>query len=267
MPQLAFSDWTAEQLRCTAFILPGNGSLSAAHWWTKLAGGDPEQVSSNPRIGASQAHGKFEPGALIVSTQPGRVDWFLSPTMAAEVPILGQADAKLTAPTLAGAVEAFKIFSELSRKWLSFDDIPPVNRLALGGVLVHPEEDKQAAYSRLQDYVPVKVDLQSSDFLYQINLPTQTRLGIQGLMINRLSKWSVSLFRLIAVMNDVRNPAALVGGDTAVALRSEIDINTAQEFLEVLPKERLVEIFDELIENGRNVITTGVHYSDTAPRR
>jgi hypothetical protein len=255
MSRLAFSDWTAEQFRCTAFILPGT-ALPAAHWWAKLADADPEEVTSSPRVGATQAVGRFGPGTLVVTTQPGRIDWFLVPGRAEVALVQEQAPPELAAPSLGGAVETFNAFSEVSRKWLAFEDIPDVNRLALGAVFSHPEENRRAAYVRLPEYVPVKVDPESTDFLYQINLPTQSRSGITGLVINRLSKWAVSMFKLIAM--NLQGETFSQGFGATTALRSEIDVSTPQEFQGVLPKDRLIEIFNELDEHGRYLVTNGV---------
>jgi hypothetical protein len=255
MSRLAFSEWTADQLRCTAFTITGT-SLTAAYWWTKLGGAEPEQITSNPRLGSSQAVGRFGPRTLVVSTQPDRVDWFLGPIPIEAASIQGQAETEPQPPSIGGAVEAFDVFSELSKRWLAFEDIPKVNRLALGGVLSHHEEDKRAAYLRLPDYVPVQVDPESSDFLFQINLPTRSRSDIEGLAINRLSKWAVTMFKLIALTA----PGGPITQDlkTTIALRSEIDINTAQEYQGELPKDRLLQLMDELIELGRDLITNGV---------
>jgi hypothetical protein len=222
----------------------------------KLAGADPEQITSNPRLGASQAVGKFGPGTLVVSTQPDRVELFLGPVPTEAASIQGQVATEPKPPSIGGAVEAFDVFSELSKRWLAFDDIPNVARLALGGALSHQEEDKRAAYLRLHDYVPVQVDPESSDFLYQINLPTQSRSGIEGLVINRLSKWAVTMFKLITLIV----PSGSFAQDlkTTIALRCEIDINTAQEHQGELPKDRLAQIMDELVIYGRDLITDGV---------
>ena len=255
MPRLTLSDWTAEQFRCTAFILPGT-TLPPAHWWAKLADADPEEVTSNPRLGISQAIGRFGPGALVVSTQPGRIDWFLVPGRVETASIQGQAPPEPGVPSLGGAVETFNTFLDVSRKFLAFEDIPDVNRLALGGVFSHPEENRRTAYLRLPDYVPVAVNPDSTDFLYQINLPTQSRLDITGLLINRLSKWSVSMYRLIAL--NLQGEVSPQGFGATIALRSEIDISTPQEFQGILPKGRLIDIVNELDESGRYLITNGV---------
>lgn len=255
MPRLAFSDWTAEQLRCTAFILPGT-TLPAAHWWAKLTGADPEQVTANPRIGASQAVGGFGPGTLVVTTQPGRVDWFLVPGPIETANVQGQTNPEFTAPSLGGAVEAFDALSKISKQWLGFEDIPEVSRLALAGAFTHPEENKRAAYLRLAEYVPIQVGPESSDFLYQINLPTQSGSGIKGLVINRLSKWAVTMYKLVRLNEPMNLPTQDIG--TTIALRSEIDVNTVQEFEGELPKGQLIEIVDELVQHGRSLITEGV---------
>jgi hypothetical protein len=255
MPRLDFRDWAAEQLRCSAFILRG-ASRPADYWWRKLAEAEPEQVTSNPRLGSSQAVGRFGPGTFVVSAQPDRVDWFLGALPLETASIQGSTARDPMPPSIGGASDAFDFFSELSKRWLAFEEIPDLNRLALGGVLSHQENDKRAAYLRLPDYVPVRVDPESSDFLYQISLPAQTRSGVEGLMINRLSKWAVTMFKLIAL----NAPGGPLTHDltTTIALRSEIDINTAQEYQNELPKDRLAQIFDELVEYGRDLIANGV---------
>jgi hypothetical protein len=255
MPRLAFSDWTALHLRFTAFVLPGAQLSAAADWWIRFAGADPEQITSNPRLGASQAVGKFGMGTLVVTTQPDRVDWFLGPSPIEAAVVQGPTTQETKPPSIGGAVESLDAFSDLSKQWL-VGDIPNVNRLALGGVFSHQEENKQEAYLRLQDYVPVEVDPNSSDFLYQINLPTQSHSHIEGLAINRLSKWSVTMFKMISlrVVGEPFTNEIM----TAIALRSEIDINTAQEYQGELPKERLADVMDELVQYGRELITNGV---------
>jgi hypothetical protein len=188
MPPIAFSEWAVEFLRCTAFTLVG-ASQSATDWWTRIAGAEPEEVTSNPRLGASQAVGQFGPGNLVVSTQGDRIDWFLTPVPVNLVAsIQGHAPTQSPQPASIGSAdEAFAHFLELSQRCLASEEIPNVNRLALGGALFHQERDKRAAYERLPNYVPVRLEPESSDFLFQINLPMQNRLGIEGLMINRLS--------------------------------------------------------------------------------
>lgn len=260
MPRIPLSDWTAEQFRCTAFVFPGV-TLPASHWWARITGSDPENVSSNPRQGTTQADGGFGPGRLVVSAQPGRVEWFLVPDPAEKAYIQGPTSlTPLTppspsAPSLGGATETFEFFTDISRRWLAIEDIPDLSRLALGGVFSHPEEDKTAAYLRLPEYVPVRVSPESTDFLYQINLPMHSRLEIPGLQINRLSKWSVSAYKLIALQLLPNNLQDLA---TTIALRSEVDINTSQEFEGALPRGRLVDIVNELNEIGRHLITNGV---------
>jgi hypothetical protein len=256
MPRLAFSDWTVEQLRCTAFVtLPGNPA-TAAHWWTLLADADPEQITSNPRLGSSQAVGSFGPRTLVVSTQADRVDWFLAPIPIEATSVHAPEITEPRTPSIGFAPEAFDVFSELSNRWLTFEDIPGVSRLALGGVFTHQEDDQRTAYQKLPDYLPVQVDPDSSDFLFQINHPIQSRSGIEGLVINRLSKWAVTMFKLFTL--NVTGGSFAQQQNTTIALRTEIDINTVPEFEGELPKDRLIEIFAELIDQGRSLITNGV---------
>ena len=157
---------------------------------------------------------------------------------------------------LGPAMEIVDAFSAIAEKWLTRDDLPAVARIAFGVVLEHPEADRQAGYRRLPDYVPVKVDPESSDFHYQINLPpVPSATGIEGLSLNRLSKWGVAgrmSFRFTGMAVQAQP------GTEAFALRLERDINTVADFAGRIPHARLVDIYRELVAAGRAIAANGV---------
>ena len=131
-------------------------------------------------------------------------------------------------------------------------------RIAFGAVLKHPEADRQAAYLRLPDYVPVQVNPESSDFFYQINLPpVPSTKEIEGLLLNRLSKWTVVGLKSVSLTltGTVARAQAVPKG---FALRLELDINTVPAFEEEIPHARLVEVYRELAEAGLAIATDGV---------
>ena len=118
--------------------------------------------------------------------------------------------------------------------------------------------DRQSGYLRLPDYVPVQVNPESSDFLYQINLPpVLSTTGIEDLRLNRLSKWSIEAWKSIAL----RITATTVQAQPvpqASALRLELDINTVPTFAGPIPQERLVDVYRELVAAGREIAANGV---------
>ena len=60
------------------------------NWWADVTGSQPAERTSKPSRGELQETGQLEENTLLVSLQPGRVDWFLTPRIS-EVPS-GQLD-------------------------------------------------------------------------------------------------------------------------------------------------------------------------------
>ncbi|MCX6622640.1 MAG: hypothetical protein NTY38_16535 [Acidobacteria bacterium] len=208
----------------------------------------------NPKKGTGVVQGAFATGKLILRLESDRIDWVLSPAdMEAEELA---ASAEFTG--LGPAMDGLDAFSVIAEKWLDFDEAPAVARIAFGAVFVHQEPDRRAGYLRLPDYVPVVVDPESSDFLYQINLPlTQSTSDIEGLQLNRLSKWAVVRIRVLAfnVMGSAVQPRPT---PALSALRLELDINTDPGFEGPIPRTRLVALYREIVAHGRRIATDGV---------
>src|SRR5436190_1193852 len=79
--------------------------------------------------------------------------------------------------------------------------VAPITRLAFGAVLAQPTEDRHSGYVQIAKYLPsIRLDVDgSSDFLFQINRPRPSRVGIENLLINRLARWSVLIFKTFGV--------------------------------------------------------------------
>ena len=130
--------------------------------------------------------------------------------------------------------------------------------MAFGSIINLPSKDKKEGYTQLSAYLKnVKIDpVNSSEFMYQINRRRNSTVGIEGLEINRLNKWSVA-----AIAYKIVSASPLEGQvkttELSYACHLEIDINTCQEFQNNLPKEKLSEIFDEIVCMGKEIITKG----------
>jgi hypothetical protein len=134
-------------------------------------------------------------------------------------------------------------------RWLEGLD-RPIKRLAFAGVLVQPAQDRRSAYERLNQYLQwVEIDPDSSDFLYRINRPRQSRSGVAGLTINRLATWGAMTF--------TRHRQIMLAGSpyTQQQTRSEshacmleFDVNTSGERQDPLPREQLGSVFGELVD-------------------
>lgn len=255
VPTLKFplAEWQAQQARLSVFPMP-DATTRSTDWWLEVTGGQPDETKTNPKQGSGLVQGEFDPGMLILKLEPDRIDWVLAPqerdldeqVANPEIPILGP---------ITGTVDAF---SAIAEKWLAREDLPAIARIAFGAVLVHSEKDRRAGYLRLPSYIPVLIDPASSDFLYQVNLPpVPSETGIDGLQLNRLSKWSVASIKTFSFRftgTAVRTQPA----PEAFALRLEVDINTAPAFAGPIPRARLVELYRELVRIGRNIATDGL---------
>lgn len=253
MPRFPLAEWRAEHARLTVFPMP-DASTRSPEWWQAVTDGQPDETTMNPKKGSALIQGAFDPGKLILKLEPDRIDWLLTPSERD----MDELAAAREFPTLGPAMEMVDAFSAIAEKWLARDDLPAIARIAFGAVLIHPEADRQAGYLRLPDYVPVQVNPESSDFLFQINLPpAPTATGLEGLRLNRLSKWSVVAYKSIAL----RFTGTAVQAQPvpeAVALRLELDVNTASAFAGPIPPARLVDIYRELVAGGRTIAANGV---------
>ena len=250
MQRFPLGDWQAEQLRLTVFAVP-DATVPFSEWWEAVTEGEPDETTMNPKRRSGVIQGAFGPGKLILRLSPDRIDWVLAPPQP-------DMDEATELPTLGPVLEMAGHFSAIAEKWLIRDDLPAIARVAFGAVLIHPEADHRTGYLRLPDYVPVPVDPESSDFFYQITLPpVPSATGIEGLRLNRLSKWSVVAMNLAALtfMGEAVQAQSLL---KSFALRLELDMNTVPSFPGPIPHERLVDLYRELVSTGQGIATNGV---------
>jgi hypothetical protein len=254
MPPLALTEWHAQQLRLSAFPVVGGISRST-EWWEAATGGPPEENTVNPRKGIAAISGAVGQGKLVLGWGPDRIDWLHvppdpDPEMLGAIPEF---------PQIGALPEVIGTFSDIVERWLVLEDIPELARLAFGAILQHPEPDRRSGYQRLPDYVPVRINLDSTDFLYQINLPVASRTGIANLQINRLSKWSVGAFaRFAMTLTSVGGLPQPITRGPLFAFRVELDINTAPALESPLPRAQLVDVYRELVDVGQNIAAEGV---------
>ena len=252
MPRFPVADWQAEHARLTVFPMP-EATTRSTEWWSTVTGGQPDETTTNPKKGSALIQGAIDSGRLILKLEPDRIDWLLRPSESDMEELVAAREFL----TLGPAMEIVDTVSAIAEKWLTGDDLPAIARIAFGAVLIHPEADHQAGYRRLPDYVPVQVDPESSDFHYQINLPpVPSATRIEGLSLNRLSKWSVAALKSFRFTGTTVVQAQPVPG--AFALRVEWDINTAATFAGPIPHAQLVDIYRELVAAGRAIAANGV---------
>ncbi|MBI5747049.1 MAG: hypothetical protein HZA13_08610 [Nitrospirae bacterium] len=236
--------WETELLRLTAFLSP-EAKITGQAWWKDLVGDSPERIIQS-KIGGQQEEGLFEDRRLILSVGPSRIDWILATKQEEEeiIPLLGGFD---------GVIDPFL---GLMRRWL--EKCPQLLRLAFGSVLLQLVNDRESGYRQLSKYLSsVKLNPKNSfDFLYQINRPRDSDLGVENLRINRLTKWSVASWKL-AQMSIGHKSINYPIGQERFACRLELDINTMADYPDELPEKKLPQIFQELVDLGKEIAIKG----------
>lgn len=236
--------WLAESIRLTAFTTPQPSLTDLPGSWKTLVGDEPDAVETKPKESVLQESGPFREATLTFRYVPLRIDWRVHPSE--------------TSPEAWGTIGTFvnetPPFVELMKKWLVVS--PKIQRLAFGAVLVSSVSDRDEGYGKISQYLPFNVDLETRNFMYQINRRRKSRLDIPGLEINRLSKWACI---------ERRTAQFLVGETTTVnddssplfAARLEVDINTVPEYGNSLEPDSLADLFSECVELGTEIAEEG----------
>jgi hypothetical protein len=182
---------------------------------------------------------------------PERIDWYLTGAEGLIDPSIGIED-------IGPMIQSVDQFSALAERWLAEQDIPEVARLAFGAVLTHPETDHTAGYTRLRDYVPVVVDPDWRDFVFQVNV-RNLRMAAYGIAyLNRLSRWSVAARTSGRLSLSPRGIAVAGTGTPRYGLRLELDINTPADSVGTIPRQQLAELYRELVAASRAIASDGV---------
>ena len=236
--------WQAESLRLTVFPIP-ESSHSAQTWWTELFDAPPDQVVTKPRSGHTQIQSVLDNDIFQLQADPMRVT-LLRTARPPDEPIMGN-------NMLGSYGAARREFTELVAKGISLGSFPRIQRLAFGAVLHQPATDLQAGHGVLAQYLPnVEIDEGASDFLYQINRKRPSSV-IDGLEVNRLSKWSMALVHGVILRGD----GAVVHTARELSCRSELDINSDAENKNEIPRKSVGDLFTECVEFASEIATNG----------
>lgn len=241
--------WNVQLLRFSAFPVAGASLTGTESWWQNVVGAAPESMTSKPREGLTQSSGQLdETSTLVLGCQPDRIDWQLLPSEKQEsVPEY---------PTIGELGAVMPRFVDIINLWLSLTDTE-LQRLAFGIVLVKRAANRIEGYNKIAQYLPaITLDPEgSSDFSYSINRPRATTSAIDQLIINRLSKWAVVAYKMFKIPTQGMESLKFAEQET-ILCRLELDINTAKE-LAILPREKLKEIFLELVTLAQEIADKG----------
>jgi hypothetical protein len=235
------SDWQVNTIRFTVFLSPST-VVSGLTIWNKVVGEVPELKIENPRRSDIQLEGNYEKGKLVLKIEPVRIDWYYRPL---EIDFDG---------TIGDFDEVLKTFIPLINKWLTSQEFPQVVRIAFGAILFYKVENRENGYQQLAEYLPnVKIDInKSSDFMYQINRPRLSQVGINGLKINRLSKWFITLVR-----DDILTSGNIREGIPLHFCTLELDINTSPDNKDEIPSKKVTNLINEMVEFGKEIALKG----------
>ena len=103
-------------------------------------------------------------------------------------------------------------------------------------------------------YLPFDLDEHgSSEFVYRINRPRDSKTLLTPTPINRLSHWSLLWIKITSIV-----PGQLVFSPQEHRFCNvELDINTSQLVTEELPKEKLPDLLTELVELATEIVSEG----------
>jgi hypothetical protein len=207
-------------------------------WWDRV-GLLPETSHEDRRAGTKHQSAQYEGGLLTLIVMPGRIEWGFA------VPEVDFAHDELG--MLGQHLEPFR---QIVRSWLK--DCPALSRLAFGGILRFPVDSREKGYGLISNYLNFDLDPRSFDFTYQINRPRQSFSVATGLKINRLVRWSIARTMRVSLTED-----RVTHEPQNSFFRLELDMNTEAERVEPIPAQLLLQLYDELIDLGKEIVREG----------
>jgi hypothetical protein len=232
--------WSTETVRLTLLT----SSRPVGRIWQRLTGEEPDSATDQPRVPSVREQGTFQSGILVTEVRPDRTDIVLSatPMPTAEVPSLGLAP------------EVLDGFARLCVSWTTKFPIENVLRVALGAIYLMPIDSRTSGYQELRRFLPFELDPAAFDFFYQINRRRTSR-AIQGLDVNRLSRWSVAQWQIL--QGGLPGPLTLQTAGLPTACRLELDVNTVPEFAAGIAPLQIPAIVNELVSLVTEIATRG----------
>jgi hypothetical protein len=237
----ASSAWPLEFVRLIAFPTRAPFFIEQ-HWLRDLVSKDGEQPDdfvSTTKKQSREDRGTFQGALLSLTVDPSHVIW--------EARSPDVVDVSGRFPTLGPFREKIDWFVELLSPWLS-TSCPPLVRLAFSAKMLQHADTPNEAYGVLAAHLPsFKVDPSLNDFLLQINRRKESSTVVKGLAVNRMSTWSKMNVAIFV------EPGKPFKWPEECYSALELDINTAPENADILPRELLPQLFGELASLGMNI--------------
>lgn len=240
-------DWLVKQARLTIFIKIFD-LIALEEWWSAITGEQPANITSQPMNRIYKVFGNVDNNIFAISQTGNKIDL-----------IIQNSQIGASGPEPMGSYdEAMISLAGIVKQWVKVKGLPPITRLAFGCNLLMEIPSFEEGYDRLKGHLPnLNLDAEKSkDFTYQINRPTPTKTSVENLIINRLSKWSLSEHQLIAFA--AASDGVSIGSKAyQYVCQLDLDINTSIDFNKVIPKSRIQDLFTEFSQMGREIEEKG----------
>jgi hypothetical protein len=226
------SDWELEFARLFAYPVE-SPLVPQQRWWQDLAG-QPDDFELHGKVS-----GSFKGARLSLTMDPNCIVWEIQPAPRSD-----------NLATLGPYREKFDWVVELLTPWLA-NSSPPIRRLAFGGKLLQTAATQKRAFEILAAHLPgVKLEPNPNNVIVQINRRRDSKV-INGLGLNRVSTWS----KMDVVFSvDATKPFTWPERCYSAV---ELDINTAPEKTDTLPRQSLPELLRELKDLGVEIAERG----------
>ncbi len=231
-------EWIAETLRVSLFST-NKVSLTDADW-KKITGQD-EAEAQQKVIGRRTMVGPYLDSLLSVSAVGARVDCVLSPKPPTEPLEEGYVPCVGAWPTVCNE------FVNGTADWVG-NFQAPVARMAFGATLLGRCADRQSAYKTLIGLLKtVQGDPERMrDLIIRVNWPVNST-SVNGLILNRITQWAVFEMHIQLTIPTIAQPLIDDTPPTFV-IRLELDHNTDAKWTASFDQNRLVPIYNELVQ-------------------
>ncbi|MCC8985541.1 MAG: hypothetical protein LM513_03020 [Nitrospira sp.] len=244
MPTSNSIDWQIESIRVTAFVKDKLNPDMLETWIEKVSENSPSQINktSSSFTGVSRSTAGF----IRTSWDSNRLDVILS------------SEQSQSSQMVAPISEVTSLFSRFVDRIPEIDELTPVDRLALGLILIFQVPSEPEGLEILSpSIVSLNLNRSARDFLYRVNHPCKS-CTVDGLDLNRLATWSVGRVQLVRILIKPDNPQVQQTiSEAPTAIRLELDINTDQAMKLGANLELLKNLLNELKTIAVNVAIGG----------
>jgi hypothetical protein len=232
-------EWIAETLRVSLFSTD-KASLTDADW--KKITGQEEAETQQKVVGRRTMVGPWLDGVLNVSAVGARVDCVLSPKTLTETVEEGYV------PSVGAWPAVCYEFLNRTADWVG-NFQPPVVRMAFGAILLARCADRQDAYKTLIGLLKtVQGDPERMrDLIFRVNWPVKST-SVVGLTLNRITHWAVLEIHAIQLVIPTSAQPVIADTPGTFVIRLELDHNTDAGWTDPFDQNRLVPIYNELVQ-------------------